>query len=124
MNRFTHFELATSDLEKTAAFYREVFGWQIQKWEGPVGYWLVNTGDTSTPGINGGLMQTGGDFSGTINTIEVEDIDASIAKVLANGGEIILPRDAIPGVGYQAYFKDSCGIMVGLHQADPKAGMG
>ena len=124
MNRFTHFELVSDDLEKTAAFYREVFGWQIQKWEGPVDYWLVNTGDTSTPGINGGLMPTGGDFSGTINTIEVEDIDASIAKVLANGGEIILPKDAIPGVGYQAYFKDSCGIMVGLHQADPKAGMG
>ena len=41
MNRFTHFELATTDLEKTAAFYREVFGWQVEKWEGPVEYWLV-----------------------------------------------------------------------------------
>ena len=30
MNRFTHFELATDDLEKTASFYREVFGWKIQ----------------------------------------------------------------------------------------------
>ena len=56
MNRFTHFELATDDLEKTAAFYRNVFGWQIQKWEGPVDYWLVTSGDASTPGINGGLM--------------------------------------------------------------------
>ena len=60
MNRFTHFELASGDLEKTAAFYREVFGWDIQKWEGPVDYWLVTTGDASTPGINGGLMASGG----------------------------------------------------------------
>jgi|SRR3990172_5687471 len=124
MNRFTHFELATGDLEKTAAFYREVFGWQIQKWDGPVDYWLVTTGDASTPGINGGLMPTSGEFSGTVNTIEVADIDDTIAKVLAHGGEIVLPKDAIPGVGYQAYFKDNSGIIVGVHQADPNAGMG
>ena len=123
MNRFTHFELASDDLEKTAAFYRAVFGWQIQKWEGPVDYWLVDTGDANTPGINGGLMKTNGDFKGTINTVEVEDIDAAIAKVLANGGVIALPKQPIPGVGYQAYFTDTSGIMVGLHQADPKARM-
>jgi len=124
MNRFTHFELAADDLEKTAAFYRDVFGWQIQKWEGPVDYWLVTTGDAGTPGINGGLMQTDGHFSGTVNTIEVDDIDAAIAKVLAHGGEIIFEKDVIPGVGYQAYFKDDSGIVVGLHQADPNASMG
>jgi uncharacterized protein len=123
MNRFTHFELVSTDLEKTAAFYREVFGWHVEKWEGPVDYWLVETGDTSTPGINGGLMLAGTGMTGTINTIEVDDIDAAIAKVLANGGELMMPKDAIPGVGYQAYFRDNCGIAVGLHQADPKAGM-
>jgi uncharacterized protein len=123
MNRFTHFELATNDLEKTAAFYRDVFGWQIQKWEGPIDYWLVTTGDESTPGINGGLMPAGDDFRGTVNTIEVDDIDTYIAKVKAHGGTIVLEKDAIPGVGYQAYFKDDAGIIVGLHQADPNTGM-
>ena len=122
MNRFTHFELAAADLEKTAAFYRAVFGWQIEKWAGPVDYWMVTTGDHDTPGINGGLMENH-DFTGTINTIEVDDIDAALAQVLAHGGEIALPKDAIPGVGYQAYFKDNSGILVGLHQADPNAGM-
>lgn len=124
MNRFTHFELATDDFEKTAAFYREVFGWKVEKWEGPVDYWMVTSGDTSTPGINGGLMKTNGEFSGTINTIEVEDIDAAIAKVKAHGGEIIFDKDVIPGVGYLAYFKDNAGIVVGLHKADPQAGLG
>ena len=122
MNRFTHFELSTPDLEKTAAFYRAAFGWTVEKWEGPIEYWLVSTGDASTPGINGGLMFNPG-FTGTINTIEVEDIDASIAAVLANGGEILFPKDVIPGVGYMAYFKDNCGITVGLHQPDETVGM-
>ena len=123
MNRFTHFEFATDDLEKTAAFYRAVFGWKVEKWEGPVTYWQVTSGDASTPGINGGLMFTGGNFIGTVNTVEVADIDAAIAKVLANGGQISMPKGPIPGVGWLAYFKDNAGIMVGLHQPDEKAGM-
>ena len=124
MNRITHFEFATSDPEKTADFYRKVFGWEIKKWDGPVDYYLVTTGADGSVGINGGLMQTSGEFKGTINTVEVEDIDAAIARALANGGEIALPKDAIPGVGYQAYIKDNSGVIVGVHQADPKAGMG
>ncbi len=123
MNRITHFEFATSDPEKTAAFYRAAFGWDIRKWDGPVDYYMISSGDASTPGINGGLMQTDGTFQGTVNTIEVDNIDAAIAGVLANGGEIVMPKDAIPGVGYLAYFKDTTGIMVGLHQTDPSAGI-
>ncbi len=122
MNRITHFELVTSDFEKTAAFYRAVFGWKVDKWEGPVDYWVITSGDASTPGINGGLMSAGGPFTGTVNTIEVDDIDDLIAKVLANGGEIIFPKDVIPGVGYLAYFRDSTGSILGLHQADPSVG--
>lgn len=124
MNRFTHFELVTDDAEKTAAFYRDVFGWQIQKWEGPVDYWLVTTGDASTPGINGGLMVTSEWAKGAINTIEVEDIDAALARALAHGASIVMPKDTIPGVGYQAYIKDNVGIVVGIHQGFPDSGMG
>lgn len=124
MNRFAHFELVTDDLEKTATFYRDVFGWQVQKYEGPVEYWMITTGDSDSPGINGGLMPKGGPFSGTVNTIVVDDIDSAIDKVKAHGGEIIFEKDAIPGVGYQAYFKDNTGIIVGLHQEDSSAGLG
>ena len=119
MNRVTHFEFITEDYEKTAAFYRNVFGWKVQKWDGPVEYWLVDTGDASTPGINGGLMKAGGAFSGTVNTVEVEDIDAILAKVKQNGGEIVFDKDLVPGVGHLAYFKDNAGIIVGVMQPLP-----
>ena len=56
--------------------------------------------------------------------MEVDDIDAALSKALAHGGEVMFPKDAIPGVGYQAYIKDNTGIIIGLHQADPKAGVG
>lgn len=122
MNRFTHFELATKDMEKTAAFYRDVFGWQAQKWEGPVDYWLLSSGDASTLGINGGLVEADAVFQGTINTIEVDDLDAAVEKVKAHGGQVVVEKHVIPGVGYQAYFKDNAGIVVGLHQALPTTG--
>ncbi|MHB1134470.1 MAG: VOC family protein [Chloroflexota bacterium] len=124
MNRFVHFELATDDFEKTVSFYRDVFGWQFSKYEGPVEYWLITTGEEGTPGINGGLMPAGGEFRGTINTIEVDNIDTAIDKAVSHGGQVVLEKQAIPGVGYQVYVKDPTGIIVGLHQADTSAGLG
>ena len=35
-----------------------------------------------------------------------------------------LNKDAVPGVGYLAYFKDTAGVIVGMIQNDPKAGLG
>jgi predicted enzyme related to lactoylglutathione lyase len=43
--------------------------------------------------------------------------------VLDHGGEVVLEKQPIPGVGYQAYFKDNSGIIIGLHQADANASM-
>jgi predicted enzyme related to lactoylglutathione lyase len=54
MPRPTHFEIPADNPERAIGFYGSVFGWQFQKWEGPMPYWLVTTGDSGT-GINGGL---------------------------------------------------------------------
>ncbi len=45
-----------------AKFYTEVFGWKITHMP-QMEYWLIVTGDASTPGINGGLMQRRGPHS-------------------------------------------------------------
>ena len=44
-----------------------------------------------------------------------------IAKVEANGGEITMPKMAVPGVGWMAYFKDPEGNIHGMMQSDPGA---
>ena len=69
-------------------------------------------------------MQQNGPFRGAVNTIEVADTNAAIAKVKANGGEMIFEKDIIPGVGYLAYFKENMEIIVGPRQVDPQAGVG
>jgi hypothetical protein len=52
MPRVVHFEIPAQDPGKIAAFYNEVFGWEITKWEGGgEPYWLVKTGEDGTLGI-------------------------------------------------------------------------
>lgn len=122
MPRVTHFEISANEPEKVAEFYSKVFNWEIAKWDGPVDYWLVMTGDPETPGIDGGIMQSKEPMAATVNTIGVEDIDAFAKKVNDNGGEVVGEKMTIPGVGYQIYCKDVQGTTFGLHQSDHSAG--
>ena len=45
MSRVVHFEIPADDPVRAAKFYEDVFGWKIEKWEGPFDYWLVTTGE-------------------------------------------------------------------------------
>lgn len=56
-----------------------------------------------------------------MNSVDVDDIDAYIEKVKHYGGEIVVEKHAIPGVGYNAYGKDVEGTLFGMHQEDPEA---
>ena len=123
MPRVVHFEIPANDPAKVSAFYKAVFDWQIEKWNGPVEYWMVMTGEKGTPGIDGGLMKPQGPISGVINTIDVDDLDAYLIKVKANGGEVVVDKMAIPTVGWMAYCKDVEGTVFGLMQDDPQAGL-
>lgn len=124
MPRPVHFEIAASDPEQLRAFYRDVFGWEFTKWPGPEDYWLITTGPTDQPGINGGFFKPRGPFVGTVNTLEVNDLDAYLEKVRAHGGEVVVEKHPIPGVGWNAYCKDPEGTLFGVHQADAQAGLG
>jgi predicted enzyme related to lactoylglutathione lyase len=122
MPRVVHFEITANDPEKVVPFYQKVFGWKIDKWPGPQDYWLVSTGDPASPGIDGGIFRPREIFTGTVNTIEVENIDEFIEKVKQNQGQIVTEKTVIPGVGHQVYCKDVEGTLFGLHQRDPNAG--
>ena len=57
MSRVVHFEIPADNPERIAEFYNKVLGWDIQKWEGPVDYWLISTGKETEPGIHGGIAR-------------------------------------------------------------------
>lgn len=124
MTRVVHFEFTAKNPEKSGTFFKNVFGWDVQKWDGPMDYWMLRTGDPETPGIDGGFGRDTdeGSFPGIVNTIDVDDVDAMVEKVTANGGTIVMPKMAVPGVGWLAYFTDVEGNTWGIMHGDPSAG--
>jgi predicted enzyme related to lactoylglutathione lyase len=121
MARVVHFEIPADNPDGVAVFYSEVFGWKIEKWEGPGDYWLVTTGEDTQPGINGAIMKKDDSHSNISNTIEVSSIDETMAKVTENGGTILVAKMPVPGVGYAAYIRDIEGNVFGLMQPDVSA---
>ncbi len=122
MGRPVHFDITAEDPDRAAAFYKTVFGWQMDKWDGPMAYWMVTTGPDSSPGIHGGMgLRSPGEAPSTVITIDVDDLDGTVESVVASGGSVEMPRHAIPGVGWIAYFRDTEGTMFGVMQSDPNA---
>jgi hypothetical protein len=123
MPRVNHFEIYTDNPEAVQPFYREIFGWKFQKFEGgPVEYWLITTGPDNEPGINGGITRPrGGQSPGTLNTIAVASLNETIEKIENRGGKICVPKMAIPKVGWLAYAEDPAGSVFGIIEPDTNA---
>jgi predicted enzyme related to lactoylglutathione lyase len=96
MPRPIHFEIPADSPERAIRFYEQVFGWQFQKWEGPMPYWLVRTGGNG-PGIDGGLRARAHPGEGTVNTVDVPSCDEFVGKVVAAGGKVAMPKMPVPG---------------------------
>jgi predicted enzyme related to lactoylglutathione lyase len=130
MSRPVHFEIHAAAVARALDFYTSVFGWEKQDWSGVAGvpYWGVMTGDQEQPGINGAIMQRAGEtpepgavVMGAVLTIQVEDVDATIAKALDAGGQVAVEKHAMKGMAWQAYLLDTENNIFGLHQPDPDA---
>jgi predicted enzyme related to lactoylglutathione lyase len=126
MARPVHFEVHAADPTRAIEFYSRVFGWEFNQYG--EGYWLITTGPSDQPGIDGGLVARRGPPPAEgqpVNawpcTIGVDDLDATFAQALAHGATTAVPRMAIPGVGWLAYVKDTEGNILGLMQPDTAA---
>ena len=121
MPRIVHFEIPAENPERAVKFYQKVFNWKIEKWAGPMDYWLVTTGDEKQPGINGAITLKSKLAAVTINTVDVPSVDNFLKKITEAGGKVVLKKTAVPGVGYLAYCADTEGNVFGIMQNDPAA---
>ena len=121
MPRIIHFDIPADDPARAQKFYQDTFGWKFDKWNGPMEYWMIKTGDDKQPGINGGLAKRMPGQLGATNTIDVPSIDEFTKKIQSKGGKVIVPKMAIPGVGYFAQCLDTEGNIFGIIQMDQNA---
>lgn len=111
-----HFEIPVDDMDRAKKFYQELFGWGISGAPGFEDYQIV-----MTSGLNGGMMKRSNPGMPIINYINVEDIDAYLAKLEKLGGQILMPKMPITGIGYNAVVKDTEGNTFGMLQEDKNA---
>lgn len=99
------FDIAAPDLAGQKAFYGAVFGWEFD----PIG--RFNAPVTSGPSLPA-LLRT--DPLEKVIYLGVEDINATLEKIKANGGKVHAPRMVVPGVTILALFFDPAGNRMGL----------
>lgn len=107
-----HMELYAKDVEQSADFYRDIFGWKVIPTDAGFAMW------EDTAGTTGGFVTQGEPVFNTTASlyIEVEDIDESLGRISAKGGEVVQPKTEIGAdFGFYALFKDPAGNILGVH---------
>src|SRR5262245_23569698 len=108
-------DLGTPDLDKAAAFYGGLFGWNCP--EGPAeagGYRVCDIGGKSVAGI--GPQQNPGPPVWAMY-VNVTSADDTAAAVTANGGQSFVPPMDVLDAGRMAVLADPIGAVFGVWQA-------
>jgi uncharacterized protein len=117
MSRVIWFEIPADDPERAAKFYEDVFGWEVEKWDGPFDYWLIKTGSEEEPGIHGAIMTK--DMGEVVrDTIAVDSYDEFSKKIEMEGGEMITEKIEVPNMGYMGSFKDTEGNIFAIMESN------
>jgi len=98
MPRVVYFEIPAEKPERAVKFYKKVFNWKIEKWAGPMDYWLVTTGEDKEPGIDRAITPKE-NLAATTNTVDVPSVDDFLKKITEAGGKVVQVKMAVPGVG-------------------------
>ena len=108
-NPVVQFEIGCRDRERTSQFYSSLFEWKGTT-AGPAT--LIDTG--SKDGIQGHITSLGHEPQHYILFyVQVDDINAYIAKAQSLGGKTLVPKIDIP-TGSFAWISDPDGNTVGL----------
>ena len=119
---FVHFEIPADDVARAKAFYEALFGWKIELVPDFGGYHSVMVSDSDAD-MHGGMMLRQNPGHVFLNYVGTPSVDESVAKLEALGGTVVMPKMAIPGMGWSAEFRDPEGNVMGLFEEDPSAGM-
>ena len=124
-----HFEIPADNPERAVKFYRDMFGWKIDRWENPAGmeYWIVQTvptdeqGQPTRQGVNGGLMPRMYPAQQPVNYIAVQSVDEAVARAEKLGAKVMMGKTPVPGMGWFAQLTDPEGNVIAVWETDMAA---
>ncbi|MBZ0263912.1 VOC family protein [bacterium] len=110
-NPIVHFEIGWPKPKEAVKFYSNLFDWDIE-WVDEMNYGVIKTGDE--PG--GGIMGQEDNPPHLTIYIHVDSVDDYLAKAEKLGATVVLPKTAIPNVGFIGAFRDPENQLIGLMQ--------
>jgi len=116
--KICYIEIPTTDIVRSADFYKRVFGWRIrQRGDGSTAF------DDTTAEVSGSwvLGRPPATQAGLLVYIMVDSVAVTLEVVIANGGKVVQPIGAdAPEI--TARFLDPWGNLFGLYQEPAKPG--
>jgi len=115
-------DLATSDHDGAVEFYTGLFAWNTFN-DGETPYTIFQVGDDAVAGVMALTPEMGEMPSVWSTYVNVDDADATLAKVTEAGGAVLQPPFEIPGGGRIAVIADPAGAAICLFEGQGENGM-
>lgn len=119
--RLRHFAINADDVPRARAFYEKVFGWSFTPWGPPGFYQVKNAGQGLVGALQGRRKIEDNLMPGIELSFGVDDVEAVMAAVQANGGTVLMQPYVIEGVGKLIFFRDPEGNIAGAMQYENEA---
>jgi predicted enzyme related to lactoylglutathione lyase len=118
-NAINWFEIPVSDMARAKAFYSRILGIEMPETE-MIGKKMAFFPYDNGSGNVSGALTLSGDHKPSADGARVylncnPDLSPTLARIEAEGNKVTLPKTAIPGAGYMAFFIDTEGNRIGLH---------
>ena len=126
MNKVMWFDIPAANIDASAAFYQNVFGWTVMNRHSDdkadaLSFRIAQTATSDGPiskvggAINGGLVTRDIGITQPTILIEVPDIELKLKEVEAAGGNCVAAKRELPLAGGSfAYVKDLDDNVIGL----------
>jgi predicted enzyme related to lactoylglutathione lyase len=114
VGRFVWHDCMTGDVDRAKAFYGDLLGWHIEVWKpGEMDYPMISSGGA----MHGGFGPAPeGAPPHWLGHVQVEDLEATLERVRANGGTVLAGPFEVPEVGRMAPVADPQGAVLSVFQ--------
>ena len=114
-------DIPVTDLERARKFYEHVLGTPVAGMPGMEQFPILRSPESPdqmdvSADLAAGEIKPSVDHGVTIYLNSNGDIDGMLARAAEAGGVVLMQKKLMENVGWMAFFKDSEGNRIGIHQ--------